>query len=92
MRSMKKVMLMGMTLSWVLSAMAQESGKSYMLSTGDLYQGMSRTIPNRRVVVPYGLEVTFDKTVHLIFPASIRYGFGSNTLIAGKRAEDARRM
>ena len=38
-------------------------------SHGDLFQGMSRTIPQGRVVLPYGLEVTFEKTVHLIFPA-----------------------
>lgn len=59
------------------------------LSTGDLYQGMSKTIPTGRVVLPYGLEVTFDKTSHLIFPSAIRYvDLGSNKLIAGK-AEDA---
>ena len=38
-------------------------------SHGDLFQGMSRTIPQGRVILPYGLEVTFEKTVHLIFPA-----------------------
>ena len=59
------------------------------LSTGDLYQGMSKTIPSGRVVLPYGLEVTFDKTSHLVFPSAIRYvDLGSNKLIAGK-AEDA---
>lgn len=79
---MKKVMLMAvLALGLGLSAMAQ--------SSGDLYQGMSQTIPNGRVVIPYGLEVTFDKTVHLIFPAPIRYvDLGSNALVAGK-AEDA---
>lgn len=56
---------------------------------GDLYQGISRSIPNGRVVLPYGLSVTYDKTVHLIFPAQIRYvDLGSSNLIAGK-AEDA---
>lgn len=36
-----------------------------------------------------GLEVTFDKTTHLIFPAPIRYvDLGSQNIIAGK-AEDA---
>ena len=39
-------------------------------SHGDLFQGMSRTIPQGRVVLPYGLEVTFEKTVHLIFSGS----------------------
>ena len=50
---------------------------------------MSRSIPHARVVLPYGLEVTFEKTVHLIFPAPIRYvDLGSQNIIAGK-AEDA---
>ena len=39
--------------------------------------------------MPYGLEVTFEKTVHLIFPAAIRYvDLGSQNIIAGK-ADDA---
>ena len=59
------------------------------LSSGELFQGISRAIPNGRVVLPYGLEVTFEKTVHLIFPAPIRYvDLGSQNIIAGK-AEDA---
>lgn len=59
------------------------------LSCGDLYQGMSRSVPTGRVVVPYGLEVTFEKTVHLIFPAPIRYvDLGSSNIIAGQ-ADDA---
>lgn len=73
-----------------LPAMAQQvEGNSQLLSSGDLYQGMSRSIPNGRVVLPYGLEVTFEKTVHLIFPAAIRYvDLGSQNIIAGK-ADDA---
>ena len=73
-----------------LPAMAQQvEGNNQLLSNGDLYQGMSRSIPNGRVVLPYGLEVTFEKTVHLIFPAAIRYvDLGSQNIIAGK-ADDA---
>ena len=73
-----------------LPAMAQQvEGNNQLLSSGDLYQGMSRSIPNERVVLPYGLEVTFEKTVHLIFPAAIRYvDLGSQNIIAGK-ADDA---
>ena len=73
-----------------LPAMAQQvEGNNQLLSSGDLYQGMSRLIPNGRVVLPYGLEVTFEKTVHLIFPAAIRYvDLGSQNIIAGK-ADDA---
>lgn len=38
---------------------------------------------------PYQMEVTYDKTSHLIFPSAIRYvDLGSSYLIAGK-AEDA---
>lgn len=59
------------------------------LSSGGLYQGMSRAIPEGRVILPYGLEVTFEKTTHLIFPSPIRYvDLGSQNIIAGK-AEDA---
>ena len=70
--------------------MAQQvEGNNQLLSSGDLYQGMSRSTPNGRVVLPYGLEVTFEKTVHLIFPAAIRYvDLGSQNIIAGK-ADDA---
>lgn len=84
---------------WILSlalfasmgatAVAQEASTQVPLSTGDLYQGMTKAIPSGRVVLPYGLEVTFEKTTHLIFPSAIRYvDLGSNNLIAGK-AEDA---
>jgi Bacteroides conjugative transposon TraN protein len=91
---MKKIILSAMMLCFVIaSAFAQETvvetTNSNPISTGDFYQGLSRNIPDGRVVLPYGLEVTFDKTVHLIFPSSIRYvDLGSNNLIAGK-ADDA---
>lgn len=40
-------------------------------------------------IEPYQMEVTYDKTSHLIFPTAIRYvDLGSDYLIAGK-AEDA---
>ena len=38
-----------------------------------------------RMIPPHGLEVTYDKTVHVIFPAEVRYvDLGSPDLIAGK--------
>lgn len=83
---MKKSILIAVLFSalGIQSIAAQE-----VLSSGDIYQGMSRIVPNGRVVLPYGLEVTFEKTVHLIFPAPIRYvDLGSSNIIAGK-AEDA---
>lgn len=52
---------------------------------GDYYEGLSKKITFDRMIPPYGLEVTFDKTVHIIFPAAIRYvDLGSNNIIAGK--------
>ena len=37
------------------------------------------------MVPPHGLEVTYDKTVHVIFPSEVRYvDLGSPDLIAGK--------
>jgi conjugative transposon TraN protein len=40
-------------------------------------------------VTPYAIEVTYDKTSHIIFPAGIRYvDLGSDYIVAGK-AEDA---
>ncbi|MDR1864682.1 MAG: DUF4138 domain-containing protein, partial [Bacteroidales bacterium] len=54
-------------------------------STGDLYDGLTRKITFDRMIPPYGLEVTFDKTVHIIFPSAVRYiDLGSANIIAGK--------
>jgi conjugative transposon TraN protein len=54
-------------------------------TSGGMFQGYTRTIPYERMIPPYGLEVTFDKTVHIIFPAPISYvDLGSDLLLAGK--------
>ncbi|NDW18778.1 conjugative transposon protein TraN [Dysgonomonas sp. 216] len=65
--------------------MPEERGQSPKLASGDYYEGLTRKITFDRMIPPYGLEVTFDKTVHIIFPAAIRYvDLGSNNIIAGK--------
>ena len=52
---------------------------------GDLYHGLTKKLTFDRMVPPHGLEVTYDKTVHVIFPAEVRYvDLGSPDLIAGK--------
>lgn len=52
---------------------------------GDYYEGLSKKITFDRMIPPYGLEVTFEKTVHIIFPAPIRYvDLGSSNIISGK--------
>jgi conjugative transposon TraN protein len=45
----------------------------------------TKVIPKNNVIPSYCLEVTFDKTVHLIFPSGISYiDLGSSNIIAGK--------
>ena len=54
-------------------------------TTGDLYKGLTKKITFDRMIPPHGLEVTYDKTVHIIFPSAVRYvDLGSPNLIAGK--------
>ena len=76
---MKKVILIFALFMGVIGAVnAQETN-------GDVYQGLIRKITFDRMIPPYGLEVTYDKTVHIIFPTSIKYvDLGSPNLIAGK--------
>ena len=40
---------------------------------GDLYHGLTKKLTFDRMIPPHGLEVTYDKTVHIIFPAEVRY-------------------
>lgn len=52
---------------------------------GDLYHGLTRKLTFDRMIPPHGLEVTYGKTVHILFPSAIRYvDLGSSNLIAGK--------
>lgn len=50
---------------------------------------MTREISFDRMIPPHELEVSYEKTVHLLFPSEVRYvDLGSPNIIAGK-AEDA---
>lgn len=54
-------------------------------STGDYFQGYTRPLTFNRMIPPYALEITFNKTVHVIFPSAIRYvDLGSADLLAAK--------
>lgn len=56
-----------------------------MEEDGDLYNGLTRKLTFDRMIPPHGLEVTYNKTVHIIFPSAVRYvDLGSPDLIAGK--------
>jgi conjugative transposon TraN protein len=75
---MKKLFLMMALLMSLFAVHAQET-------TGDLYQGLTKKLTFDRIIPPHGLEVTYDKTVHIIFPSAVRYvDLGSPNLIAGK--------
>ena len=52
---------------------------------GGLFHGMTRQLTYDRMIAPFGLEVSFFKTTHIIFPSAIRYvDLGSSDIIAGK--------
>ena len=54
----------------------------------DYFDGLTRPVTFNRMIPPYALEVTFSKTVHIIFPAAIRYvDLGSADLLAVKQTE-----
>ena len=51
----------------------------------NLYHGLTKKLTFDRMIPPHGLEVTYDKTVHILFPVSVKYvDLGSEDLIAGK--------
>lgn len=75
---MKKIFLM------IALAVGFE-GANAQKTTGDLFEGLTKKVTYDRMIPPYGLEVTYDKTTHIIFPSAVRYvDLGSPNLIAGK--------
>lgn len=90
---MKKIFLMLAIMAGVMTANAQEVENTEAVketvttspTTGDYFQGFTRPLTFNRMIPPYALEVTFNKTVHVIFPAPIRYvDLGSADLLAAK--------
>lgn len=98
---MKKIFVMfALMTGAVASAFAQNAADSTSAVThdatltadiypgqedGDLYHGLTRKLTFDRMVPPYGLEVTYGKTTHIIFPSAVRYvDLGSPNLVAGK--------
>jgi len=73
--------------AFAVSAQEKTNGNSVktMPSTGDYFQGLTRPLTFDKMIAPYALEVTLNKTVHIIFPAAIRYvDLGSADLLAAK--------
>lgn len=82
---MKRFLLMIAVSVCVFTANAQETEVSTKPSTGDYFEGLTRPLTFNRMIPPYALEVTFSKTVHVIFPSAIRYvDLGSADLLAAK--------
>ncbi len=71
----KSILVLTLIMGYYVHSFAQQATTTGKLSLGK--------------VEPYEMQVTYNKTSHLIFPAAIRYvDLGSEYLIAGK-AEDA---
>lgn len=51
---------------------------------GDKFEGLTRKVGFDRMIPPHALEVSYDKTTHIIFPAEISYvDLGNENLVAG---------
>ena len=75
---MKKILILFAALLGMATSQAQQSG-------GECFEGLSRKIGFSQMIPPHGLEITYDKTVHVIFPAPVKYvDLGSTDLLAGK--------
>ena len=82
---MKKILLALVVIGCVFTANAQQPDTLSMPSKGDYFSGLTRPLTFNRMIPPYALEVTFSKTVHIIFPSAIRYvDLGSADLLAAK--------
>ena len=86
---MKRILIILIVLASSFISIAQDKTKDNpektMPSTGDYFQGLTRPLTFDKMIAPYALEVTFSKTVHIIFPAAISYvDLGSADLLAAK--------
>lgn len=86
---MKKMLFVLALFMGVACANAQQQGikqvKPVGVTAAAPYDGLTRQLTFERMIPPHGLEVTYGKTVHILFPAEVRYvDLGSPNLIAGK--------
>ena len=50
---------------------------------GDKFEGLTRKVGFDRMIPPHALEVCYNKTTHIIFPAEITYvDLGNENLVA----------
>lgn len=82
---MKSILWVCALIGCIMTAQAQQTDTLSSPSKGDYFEGLTRPLTFNRMIPPYALEVTFSKTVHIIFPAAIRYvDLGSADLLAAK--------
>lgn len=82
---MKSILWVCALIGCIMTAQAQQADTLSSPSKGDYFEGLTRPLTFNRMIPPYALEVTFSKTVHIIFPAAIRYvDLGSADLLAAK--------
>jgi conjugative transposon TraN protein len=74
---MKKIRLLMLFLGGCIAANAQST----------VFDGLTQSIPYDKMIVPLGIEVTYLKTTHILFPAPIRSAdLGSDYILGGKSA------
>lgn len=62
--SLRKIFgLVALLMGMVTGANAQVNDTIQRVAGNDLYQGMTQKLPYRQMVTPYGVQVTFAKTV-----------------------------
>ena len=71
---MKKILMMLALIAGTVAAYAQQS-------SGDYYEGLSRKIGFSRMIPPHGLEITYDKTVHIISVSYTHLTLPTNSLV-----------
>ena len=58
--------------------------RSANYTDGDKFDGLTRKVGFDRMIPPHALEVCYNKTTHIIFPAEITYvDLGNENLVAG---------
>jgi conjugative transposon TraN protein len=82
---MKRIFIVLAFVAGIFTALHAQEQVQNSPTRGDLFNGLTRPLTFNRMIPPYALEVTFSKTVHIIFPAAIRYvDLGSIDLLAAK--------
>jgi len=74
-------------LVYVFLFVAVMHSQAQRVTTGG-HDGLTRIISYDRMIPPYLLEVSYEKTTHIIFPSAVKYvDLGSPNLIAGKAGD-----